>query len=178
MKHMGKTIFFILCGLVLLVLLVYGAVRLYAGNHATPGPEPSVSRPDGVNDRAAKLQSVSYRVGGGMNGGYYEVRLSRSGKKALLTVEERTDNQAKTKKSTRKADASAFAALEAVIEKYDLCSWSKLPPDETEVLDAPTTTLSFWYEGAEFHNVNDRQALPEDAGAAFAEYLDTLLKLQ
>lgn len=124
-----------------------------------------------------ELESCDVSTGGGMLGGYREVRLTRDadGNAVLRIREKQTHADREITTQYPVADA-AFDRLREITVQYNLYGASKRPYSKIRALDADTTSVSFDFKKGDFR-VSEEQVLSRRMREGFREvirYLDSL----
>lgn len=176
-KSMGKTLIIIgivLAALLVLAALVYFLVPLFAGAFKKPEPvKPAESN---------ELISVCYNSAGGMSGGVYCLDLSVDNKnpdKVILTFTNKEWHNSKTKDKVYKFTRDVFTQFAELTDADTFAAWEKSPRSEFEVLDAPTSSVTFVYADGRSYRIADWQELPDEAWTFFhqvKEMLEALTK--
>ena len=85
------------------------------------------------------ISSVSWRSGGGMDGGYLDYTAENTAKGYVLVTKEQKDGaRSAVKKSRFKVDPEILRELDDLVDSYGAGKWGDLPGSETIALDAPT----------------------------------------
>ena len=109
------------------------------------------------------ISSVSWRSGGGMDGGYLDYTAENTEKGyVLITKEEREGVRGRVKKSRSKVDPMIFTELDELIDSYDARNWGDLPKSELIALDARAEHVWIRLSGAENIEFSSTDEFPGD----------------
>lgn len=102
----------------------------------------------------------SYSHGGGMLGDVYVVYVERiDDNKASLSIDEAKTHADQIVTTSYTIDASIFDEIRQIMVDHHLYASSKKGKSPFEVLDGPTTSLSFTFEGYDGFRISDYQNL-------------------
>lgn len=128
----------------------------------------------GTAGEALPLKGVSCWKGGGMDGGYESISLMLQEDGTVLAKKE--VSKWYDEEPVQQELVLTEAALEPfrqITAEYDIPAWVDLPMSELQVLDAPTSSLTFYTE-EDSYTFNDRQDLPAEGFNAFGKTWDAL----
>ena len=126
-------------------------------------------------DLSDTVISCSYSTGGGMNGGSMSMR---------IFLNENNDvwfeyyNQpyigAEEESASFQIDAEALEKIRRKCKEFGVLKWGELRPSELQLLDAPTTSVSFTYGDNEHYSVRSDYDLPEQGYGFFSAFYKIL----
>ena len=124
-----------------------------------------------------ELESCGVSTGGGMLGGYWEVRLTRDADgNAVLRIREKQTHADREITTQYSVADEAFERLREIAVQHNLYGASKRPYSKIRALDADTTSVSFDFAKGDFR-VSEEQVLSRRMREGFREvirYLDSL----
>lgn len=92
------------------------------------------------------LDSYRYSVGGGMTGGYYEVKVTKYENQALIKIESAEWHSQDPTVSEYRADIAILGEIEAVVRKYKMNFWNRKKFTNMFVHDGESTGYYFGFE--------------------------------
>lgn len=122
------------------------------------------------------IKNCSFSSGGGMDGGSLYITAENVGNCILVTVEERTGPNGRTKKRTLKADPQLFRDLEAMVLESGMKDWGELEPSEFVALDAPVKKVSIGFTDGSSIRFDSTDELPESGRGLIAKIRDLMEK--
>ena len=138
--------------------------------------------PGMVRDPHDYLTDCTYYNGGGMDGGSESIELRKQSDGTVIynywycpyigAQEEHIENV---------YGGEVFDKISEICKKTGVLSWGKLPKSELELLDAPTTSISFTVFGDSangHYSVNSNDVLPESGEGLFTDIYNYLISLK
>lgn len=188
---MNKTIIMnpvVIVGVVVILILLVGIVVLLAHVAGRKKEEddivPDISDNSTSEDSTPVVQeecplvNVSYTSSGNSIGNYFAISAKRAGLVVILKVKSGKAEAGAQEEKEYPLDDNVLRDVYAVISKYDMTSYGKLPmgkPSADAKEEAPTVAISFRVDKKTV-NVFSSQELPEGGLEAFEEIYENLIK--
>ncbi len=126
-------------------------------------------------DLSDTVISCSYSKGGGMDGGSMGISIRVNDKNEVWFDYYNTPyNGAEEETASYQVSQDAIEEIRTVCKKYEVLSWGELPYSEIQLLDAPTTTISFVYGDNEYYSVNSNHECPKKGRGFFNDICNVL----
>ena len=71
-------------------------------------------------------------------------------------------------------DYDAILKIRRKCKELGVLDWGELRPSELQLLDAPTTSVSFTYGDNEYYSVNSSRELPKNSAGFFTAFYEIL----
>lgn len=131
------------------------------------------------------LYAIWYNRGGGEDGGYDHVELTRDERGGAVLTWSLTEWYGAPEKSGEKTlDASTFDEFELLVEEYDLRAASEQPDSGLVALDADTSSITFAYVGEDgemdadnMFSIDEWQELTEEQREGFVAAIEAIKAL-
>ena len=122
------------------------------------------------------LTNCSYSHGGGMLGDVYKITVKKiDDNKSQLSIEEAPSHNERIVTKTYNIDSKVFDDLKQIMNDYNLYSVSKKGKSPFEVLDGPSTSISYTFEDHDGFRISDYQNLNKKDYEAIQKVKDTIL---
>ena len=129
-----------------------------------------------VRDMAHTITSCSYSTGGGMEGGSMSLTISiKENGEVWLDYYNCPFIGADEEIISHQVPQEAIEEIQVACSERKVFTWGDLPYSDMQILDAPTTTISFVYGDNEYYSVNSNRDLPKKGEGFFAE-IYTIMK--
>ena len=123
-----------------------------------------------VRDMSDTITSCSYSTGGGMEGGSERLTISINEKgEVWFSYYNLPCNGAEEEKISHPVPQEAIEEIRKACRERKVLTWGELPYSEMQLLDAPTTTISFSYGDYEIYSVSSDRDLPKKGQGFFTE---------
>ena len=120
-----------------------------------------------VRDMADTVISCSYSTGGGMDGGSMSMRIYLNGKSEVwFEYYNQPYIGAEEESASFQIDTEALEKIRRKCKEFR--------PSELQLLDAPTTSVSFVYGDNEYYSVNSSRELPKNSDGFFSAFYEIL----
>lgn len=119
--------------------------------------------------------SCSYSTGGGMDGGSMSMRiLLNENNEVWFEYYNQPFVGAEEESASYRVDNTAIEQIRQKCSEYGVLGWGELKYSEEQLLDAPTTSVSFTYGDNEYYSVNSSCDLPEKGYGFFSAFYEIL----
>ena len=131
---------------------------------------------DSIKFNNKELVKCSYSHGGGMLGDVYVITVKKiDDNKSQLSIEESPSHNERIVTTMYDVDSEVFADLKQIMSDYNLYSVSKKGKSPFEVLDGPSTSISYTFEDYDGFRISDYQNLNKKDYEAIQKVRDTIL---
>ena len=126
-------------------------------------------------DLSDTVISCSYSTGGGMEGGSMNMRIYLNEKSEVwFEYYNQPFVGAEEESASYQIDNTAIEQIRQKCSEYGVLGWGELKYSEEQLLDAPTTSVSFAYGNNEYYSVNSNYDLPEKGYGFFSAFYEIL----
>ena len=126
-------------------------------------------------DLADTVVSCSYSTGGGMDGGSMNMRIYLNEKNEVwFEYYNLPYIGAEEESASFQIEDDAILKIRQKCSEYDVLRWGELKYSELQLLDAPTTAISFTYGDNEYYSVNSNRELPENSEDFFSAFYEII----
>lgn len=126
-------------------------------------------------DLSDTVISCSYSTGGGMEGGSMNMRIYLNEKSEVwFEYYNQPFVGAEEESASYRVDNTAIEQIRQKCSEYGVLGWGELKYSEEQLLDAPTTSVSFAYGNNEYYSVNSNYDLPEKGYGFFSAFYEIL----
>jgi hypothetical protein len=126
-------------------------------------------------DLSDTVVSCSYSTGGGMDGGSMNMRIYLNEKNEVwFEYYNQPYIGAEEESASFQIDAEALEKIRRKCKEFGVLKWGELRPSELQLLDAPTTSVSFTYGDNEYYSVNSSRELPKNSAGFFSAFYEIL----
>ncbi len=166
-KKMKVAIIVILVGAVVVAAAV--GVWYYKTKFSVP------DRDGMVRDMADTVISCSYSTGGGMDGSSMSMRIYLNEKNEVwFEYYNQPYVGADEESASFQIEDDAILKIRQKCSEYGVLGWGELKYSEEQLLDAPTTSVSFTYGDNEYYSVNSSRELPKNSDGFFSAFYEIL----
>ena len=128
-----------------------------------------------VRDMADTVISCSYSTGGGMDGGSMNMRIYLNDKNEVwFEYYNQPYVGADEESASFQIEDDAILKIRQKCSEYGVLGWGELKYSEEQLLDAPTTSVSFTYGDNEYYSVNSSRELPKNSDGFFSAFYEIL----
>ncbi len=128
-----------------------------------------------VRDMADTVISCSYSTGGGMDGGSMSMRIYLNEKNEVwFEYYNQPYIGAEEESASFQIEDDAILKIRQKCSEYGVLGWGELKYSEEQLLDAPTTSVSFTYGDNEYYSVNSSRELPKNSDGFFTAFYEIL----
>ncbi|MBQ8763186.1 MAG: hypothetical protein IJZ07_03710 [Clostridia bacterium] len=126
-------------------------------------------------DLSDTVISCSYSTGGGMNGGSMSMRIFlNENNEVWFEYYNQPFVGAEEESASYRIDNTAIEQIRQKCSEYGVLGWGELELSELQLLDAPTTSVSFVYGDNEYYSVRSDYDLPEQGYGFFSAFYKIL----
>ncbi|MBR5561745.1 MAG: hypothetical protein IKW12_01205 [Clostridia bacterium] len=126
-------------------------------------------------DLSDTVVSCSYSMGGGMDGGSMNMRIYLNEKNEVwFEYYNQPYIGAEEESASFQIDYDAILKLRRKCKDFAVFNWGELKCSEEQLLDAPTTSVSFTYGDNEYYSVNSSCELPKNSEGFFTAFYGIL----
>lgn len=126
-------------------------------------------------DLSDTVISCSYSTGGGMNGGSMSMRIFLDeNNEVWFEYYNQPFVGAEEESASYRINNTAIEKIRQKCSEYGVLGWGELELSELQLLDAPTTSVSFTYGDNEYYSVNSSYDLPEKGYGFFSAFYEIL----
>ena len=126
-------------------------------------------------DLSDTVISCSYSTGGGMNGGSMSMRIFlNENNEVWFEYYNQPFVGAEEESASYQIDNTAIEQIRQKCSEYGVLGWGELELSELQLLDAPTTSVSFTYGDNEYYSVNSNRELPKNSAGFFTAFYEIL----
>ena len=126
-------------------------------------------------DLSDTVVSCSYSTGGGMDGGSMSMRIYLNEKDEVwFEYYNQPFVGAEEESASYQIDSTAIEQIRQKCSEYGVLGWGELELSELQLLDAPTTSVSFVYGDNEYYSVSSNYDLPEKGYGFFSAFYEIL----
>ena len=126
-------------------------------------------------DLSDTVISCSYSTGGGMEGGSMSMRIFlNENNEVWFEYYNQPFVGAEEESASYRIDNTAIEQIRQKCSEYGVLGWGELKYSEEQLLDAPTTSVSFAYGDNEYYSVNSSYDLPEKGYGFFSAFYEIL----
>ena len=128
-------------------------------------------------DLADTVTSCSYSTGGGMEGGSMSMRIYlNENNEVWFEYYNLPYPGAEEESASYQIDYEAIEKIRLKCNEYGVLQWGELKIDEmqAQLLDAPTSSISFTYGDHEYYSVNSSYKLPRKGEGFFSAFYEIL----
>ena len=126
-------------------------------------------------DLSDTVISCSYSTGGGMNGGSMSMRIFlNENNEVWFEYYNQPFVGAEEESASYQIDNTAIEQIRQKCSEYGVLGWGELKYSEEQLLDAPITSVSFFYGDNEYYSVRSDYDLPEQGYGFFSAFYKIL----
>lgn len=126
-------------------------------------------------DLSDTVSSCSYSTGGGMDGGSMSMRIFlNENNEVWFEYYNQPFVGAEEESASYRVDNIAIERIRQKCSEYGVLGWGELELSELQLLDAPTTSVSFVYGDNEYYSVRSDYDLPEQGYGFFSAFHEIL----
>ena len=126
-------------------------------------------------DLSDTVVSCSYSTGGGMDGGSMNMRIYLNGKNEVwFEYYNQPYVGADEESASFQIEDAAILKIRQKCSEYGVLGWGELKYSEEQLLDAPTTSVSFTFGDNEYYSVNSSRELPKNSDGFFSAFYEIL----
>lgn len=128
-----------------------------------------------IRDMVDTVISCSYSTGGGMDGGSMNMRIYLNGKNEVwFEYYNQPYVGADEESASFQIEDEAILKIRQKCSEYGVLGWGELKYSDEQLLDAPTTSVSFTYGDNEYYSVNSSRELPKNSDGFFSAFYEIL----
>lgn len=126
-------------------------------------------------DLSDTVVSCSYSTGGGMDGGSMNMRIYLNGKNEVwFEYYNQPYVGADEESASFQIEDDAILKIRQKCSEYGVLGWGELKYSEEQLLDAPTTSVSFAYGDNEYYSVSSIYDIPRKGSGFFTAFYEIL----